>query len=74
LLRASDFNQKLREHGCGLEASVQRICRACRDEDEVRGLLEELWKIPSNGEKLLADAVEKNRDVYDFEAKLQTQL
>jgi len=73
LLRASDFNQKLREHGCGLEASVQRICRACRDEDEVRGLLEELWKIPSNGEKLLADAVEKNRDVYDFEAKLQTQ-
>jgi hypothetical protein len=74
LLRASDFNQKLREHGCGLEASVQRICKACRDEDEVRGLLEELWKIPNNGEKLLADAVEKNRDVYDFEAKLQTQL
>jgi hypothetical protein len=32
-------------------------------ESEVRGLLEELWKIPSNGEKLLADAVEKNRDV-----------
>jgi hypothetical protein len=73
LLKASDFNQKLREHGCGKEESAQKICRIARNEADVRKLLEEIWKNPADTKKLLDDAAQKNRDVYDFEIQLRAQ-
>jgi hypothetical protein len=71
LLKASDFNQKLREHGCGQEVSAQKICRTARDENDVRQLLEGIWAGPTDAEKLLTEVAQKNRDVYDFETKLR---
>lgn len=71
LLKASQFNQKLREHGCALEATVQKICRVARDEANVRVILEQISSKPSEAEKILAQAAEKNRDIYDFETRLE---
>ena len=38
LLRPADFNSKLREHGVDKKVTVQKICRICKDEKDVRGL------------------------------------
>ena len=73
LLKASDFNEKLRENGCALETTAQKICKAARNENDVRRLLEEIWKTPSDAERLLTEAAQRNRDVYDFETKLKAQ-
>jgi hypothetical protein len=73
LLRASDFNQKLREHGCALEATVQKICRIARDEANVKDILEQIWRDPLNAEGILSRTAEKNFEIYDFERKLEAQ-
>ncbi len=73
LLKASDFNQKLREHGCSQEETAQKICRTAREENDVRRLLEDIWRNAAEAKKLLADAAQKNRDVYDFEIQLRAQ-
>jgi len=50
LLKASDFNQKLRERSIPKNVTVQRICRVARDENEVRELLDFIWKYPEKSE------------------------
>jgi hypothetical protein len=71
LLKASNFNGKLRERGCPKKVTVQRICRIARDEREVREVLEAVWENPGKSEEILAKVAEKNRDVYDFEKMLE---
>lgn len=71
LLKASDFNEKLRERGVLKEATAQKICRIARDEKEVREVLEAIWENPGKSEEILARVTEKNRDVYEFEKMLE---
>lgn len=70
LLKASDFNGKLRERGCDKRTTVQKICRIARNEEEVRKTLEEIWENPEKGEDIIAKVVAKNDDVYEFEKML----
>ena len=70
LLKASDFNKKLRERGCR-KATVQRICRIARDEKEVRTILDEIWKNPDKDEEILLRIQEKNKELYEFEKMLE---
>jgi hypothetical protein len=71
LLKALDFNEKLRERECPETITVQRICRLARDEGEVREILEAIWKDPSKGEEVLAEVAERNKDIYEFEKMLE---
>ena len=71
LLKARDFNQKLRERGIPKNVTVQRICRVARDENEVRELLDFIWKYPEKSEEMLTKLLEKNRDVFEFEKLLE---
>jgi len=71
LLKASDFNQKLREKGCSKTVTVQRICKRARDEEEVREILDQIWKLPENSEGILSGLLEKNKDLYEFEKTLE---
>jgi len=64
------FNQKLRERGC-LRVTVQKICRIARKEDEVREILETLWREPERGAEILAEVAARNRDLYEFERMLE---
>jgi hypothetical protein len=70
LLKAADFNQKLRERGISKVVTVQKICRYARDEKGVRVILEQAWEKPEQAEKILAKVTEKNADVYEFEKML----
>jgi len=70
LLKASDFNKKLRERGC-TRATVQRICRIARDEREVREILEAIWKNPEKELEILKEIERKNKDLYEFEKLLE---
>ena len=71
LLKAADFNQKLRERGCPKEETVQKICKVARDEDDMRRILQDVWKNPEKSKYILAETVEKNKDVYGFEKMLE---
>lgn len=71
LLKASDFNEKLRDRGVHKGITVQRVCRYAKDEEEVRRILETMWESPGKSKEILAKVVEKNREVYDFEKMLK---
>lgn len=70
LLKASDFNTKLREKGCDKSVTVQKICRIAKDESEIRQIFEALWENSNKGEEILAKAIKKNKDLYEFEKML----
>lgn len=71
LLKAKDFNQRLREKGCSAKVTVQKVCKITRDEDEVREILEAIWKGLEKVEEVLTEAVERNKQVYDFERMME---
>jgi DNA-binding Lrp family transcriptional regulator len=72
LLRAADFNVKLTERGCNKTVTVQRICRAARNENQVRELLSSVWENPVESEDILNKAIKGNEDVYGFEKILES--
>jgi len=71
LLKGADFNQKLHEKGCIKKVTVQKVCRISKDENEVREMLDAVWKSPEKSEELLAEALERNKDVYGFEKMME---
>jgi hypothetical protein len=71
LLKAADFNEKLRERGVPRAVTVQKICRYAEDENEVRGVLAAIWKTPVKSKQILTHMVETNQDVYNFEKMLE---
>ncbi len=73
IITASDFNGKLREKGCPSTVSVQKICRAAKDEGEVRETLDLMWKKPENADGVLEELLTKNADLYRFEKMLETR-
>lgn len=72
LLKASDFNEKLRERGVPKEATVQRIGHIARDEREVRELIEAIWESSTKAEEILNGVAEKNKEVHEFEKMLES--
>ena len=73
LATAADFNKMLRKHGCPKEATVQKACRAARDEAQVRGLLDAFWEKPGEAVDALGKATQGNQDVYRFEEMLRAE-
>jgi hypothetical protein len=71
LLKAADFNEKLRERGISKDITVQGICKAARDEKEVREVLQAIWETSERSSEILSKTIEKNKDVYDFEKMLE---
>lgn len=71
LLKASDFNEKLRERGVGEKETVQRICRVSKDEKQVREILEQIWKEPGKAEDVLANVSRENSRLFEFEKMLE---
>lgn len=73
LLKASDFNEKLRDRGCHKRITVQKICKISRNEKEVREILEKIWESPKKSNEILSKVIAKNADVYDFEKMLEAK-
>jgi hypothetical protein len=73
LLKAQDFNSKLRERGCKLKITIQRICRVCSSEDEVRETLEAIWRKPHEAEDIVEKLAKKNEELYRFERTLEEE-
>jgi len=71
LLKASDFNEKLRERRITKKVTVQKICRIAKHEKEVRETLDGIWKNPNKSDEILANIVKKNKEVYEFEKMLE---
>jgi DNA-binding MarR family transcriptional regulator len=72
LLRPADFNEKLRDHGIDKRLTTQSICRICRDEREIRELLNSIWKEPQKAQEHLTQTSQMNNNVFLFEKLLNT--
>ena len=64
---------KLRGRGCPKQATVQKICRITKDEDEVRRTLDYVWSDSEGANKILRELQEGNEDLYRFEKMLEAQ-
>jgi len=51
---------KLREHGAQKKVTVQKICKVCRDERDVREVLDEIWQNPSRTIEVITETIVKN--------------
>jgi len=71
LLKSSDFNVKLHEHGCSQKVSLQKICERAKDEPEVKETLDTIWKSPKKAEEILIELAERNQELYKFEKMLK---
>nr|AFK24944.1 hypothetical protein Josef01_19c08_01 [uncultured archaeon] len=71
LLRAADFNVKLRDKGVPKDATVQKICKAARDERDVRRMLDAVWEKPEDAKDVLDRAIKTNSSVFKFEEELE---
>jgi len=74
LLTAADFNEKLRDRGCQKLVTVQKVCRAARNEGEVRKMLDSIWRQPEKAEEVLVEFRERNEDLYRFEKMLEQRI
>ena len=57
----------MREHGVDKKVTVQKICRVCRGEKDVREVLDEIWQSPLEANKVLSKAFSRNQNVFEFE-------
>lgn len=73
LLKAVDFNDKLRGRGCSKVVTVQRICRIAKDETEVREMLDTIWENSSKAEEIVEKAGANNESIYKFERMLNQE-
>ena len=71
LLKAADFNAKMRERGLPKEVTVQGICRAAKDEREVRDIITAIWETPQKSGEIIAKTIVSNKRVYEFEKMLE---
>lgn len=74
LLKAADFNEKLRERKCSSKVTIQHVCRVAKEENEVRELLDVIWHKPDAAEEILSDVLERNEELYRFERMLGEQF
>ena len=72
LITAADFNEKLRDRGIEKYVTVQKICKASKDESDVREILDALWDKPKSARGELQRTTNKNQDLYRFEERLET--
>ena len=70
LLRASDFNTKLRERGIPNTVTVQKICKGSRHEDEVRDTLTKIWEDSRKAMTIINQLNSKNKKLFEFEETL----
>jgi len=73
ILKAADFNQKLREHGTKTNITIQKLCTVTKDEREVRETLDAIWIKPDEAEKILTEITKKNESLYEFEKMLNNK-
>ncbi len=57
LLRASDFNTKLRDRGVPKDVTAQKTCKAARNERDARRMLDVIWDKPERAKDVLDNAI-----------------
>ena len=72
LLRAADFNAKLRDKGVSKDVTVQKMCKAAKDERDVRKILDAVWQKPEDAKDILEKAIKTNSSVFKFEEELES--
>jgi len=70
LLRPADFNSKLRERGVDKKVTVQKICKVCKNEKDVRDALNKIWKEPKKAKAVIDHVFGQNQIIFEFENEI----
>ena len=73
ILKASDFNRRLIDRGVDKFVSVQKICRAAKNEEQVRSMFDVIWQKPSEARSTLSEAMQQNADVFAREKEMEEE-
>jgi len=73
LLKAVDFNEKLHERGADNAVTVQHICRVAKEEQQVREILDRVWKDPTESKEVLLKVNLENDKLFEFEKMLEAK-
>jgi len=71
LIRAADLNKRLHERGIPQRITIQMICKYCRNEKQVTEVLDKIWENPKDAERILKELIEQNKEIFEFEKKLE---
>ena len=71
LIKASDLNKRLHNHGIDPYVTIQKFCRFTRDEGEVREIFTKIWNQPQRAKELLTELTERNKELFEFERILE---
>jgi hypothetical protein len=67
LLRAADFNAKLRERGIPNTVTAQKICIISENETQVRDILSQIWANPDSPMTVINKVSRINQKLFEFE-------
>lgn len=67
LLRPAVFNSKLRERGVDKKVTVQKVCR---NEKDVRLVLDEIWKELKKAKDILDETLNRNQGIFNFKKEI----
>jgi len=62
------------QHGVDSQITVQRICRDCGNEEEVKEVLDAIWESPDNANSILNRVAMKNKNIFELEHKLAVPI
>ncbi|MBI4258233.1 MAG: hypothetical protein HY619_04695 [Thaumarchaeota archaeon] len=71
LYKTAEFNSLLHNRGVEKTVTIQKICRASRNEAEVRTILTKMWDKPEEAETIIGEVLQQNKDVYALEEELE---
>jgi len=71
LIKAVDFNEKIRERDTDEDVTVQHVCHIAKDEAQIREVLEAVWKEPEKAGGLLERIAVENGKLFEFEKTLE---
>lgn len=71
LIKSADLNQQLQQKGVESYVTIQKICRASKNEKQVRDTLTKIWNQPKKAREFLSVLLEDNQELFDFEKEIQ---
>ena len=61
------IGRRMQIHEVPKEVTVQKICKVCRGEKQVREILDEIWRTPEQSKEIINEVLERNKDIFEFE-------
>ena len=67
LIKSADLNQQLQQKGVDKYVTVQKNCRASKNEKQVRDTFTKIWNQPKKAREFFTELIEPKNDQFEIE-------